>query len=99
MGRVNLNLFLSLHNSAKRVGDPKMGITSQGYPTSTFSVYRKENINLSIVAVGRTFEHFVDVGSVVADAGLVVGRARAVRKPVLRHVYGHVAVRVLDPFK
>ena len=76
-----------------------MGITSQGYPTSTFSVYRKENINLSIVAVGRTFEHFVDVGSVVADAGLVVGRARAVRKPVLRHVYGHVAVRVLDPFK
>ena len=44
-GRVNLNLFLACIS----VHDLKVDITWQGYPTPTFTVYRKENLNLSIV--------------------------------------------------
>ena len=47
MGRVHLNILLS----CIRVGDPNMDITRQGNPTCTFSVYRKENLNLSIMNV------------------------------------------------
>ena len=49
MRRVNLNLFLAciiVHND--RVGDPKVDIMWQGYPTPTFSVYRKDNLNIPI---------------------------------------------------
>ena len=41
MGRVNPNLYTCV-----RVGDPKVGITSQGYPTRAFSVYSNGNLNL-----------------------------------------------------
>ena len=34
---------------AQRVGNPKVDITWQGYPTRTVSVYNKENLNLPIV--------------------------------------------------
>ena len=37
---------LSLHTCAQSVGDSKVNITWQGHVIRTFSVYRKENLNL-----------------------------------------------------
>ena len=51
-GRGHLNIFLSYI----RVGDPYVDITWQGYPTCTFSDYRKENLKLSnIRLLARTY--------------------------------------------
>ena len=44
-GRANLNLLLACIS----VHDLKVGITWQGYSTPTFTVYRKENLNLSYI--------------------------------------------------
>ena len=41
----------SLHTCSQRVGDLKVEITSQGYPTPTFSVYRMENQNLPTIKI------------------------------------------------